>query len=398
MTDDHDHAAPDRAENMRRPSRMRTLFGFALLLAMLPALGAPAAASASTWAETGDAGSLLADAQQPRGVGTLTGITGEISTSGTIDADEDLYQVCLTGESFEARTFTMNDPMLYLFGTDGRLVAFNDDIELGAYDSRVVMGAPAAGTYYLAITSFPNYARDADGGYMDVPGEGPLDHWRERGNHVFGYTIALAGVELCSAPSDSTDPTVTFTRPADGATYVLSDSVTADYACADEEGGSGLASCVGTVANGAPIDTASVGDKTFTVTARDNDGNETTVTHHYSVSYPFSGFFAPVDDEALNVLKAGQAVPVKFSLGGDQGLDVLAGSPTSGPVPCATSLPPDPVEQTVTAGASSLTYDPATSTYTYTWKTDKAWAATCRQLTVALTDGTSHSALFQLTR
>jgi hypothetical protein len=53
------------------------------------------------------------------------------------------------------------------------------------------------------------------------------------------------------------------------------------------------------------------------------------------------------------------------------------------------------IEETVTAGNSSLQYDPKTQTYTYVWKTDKAWAGTCRQLIVKLIDGTEHSALFQ---
>ena len=54
-----------------------------------------------------------------------------------------------------------------------------------------------------------------------------------------------------------------------------------------------------------------------------------------AASYAFDGFFAPIDDDAVNVLKAGQGVPVKFSLGGDQGLDILAeGSPSSRPVAC----------------------------------------------------------------
>ena len=35
----------------------------------------------------------------------------------------------------------------------------------------------------------------------------------------------------------------------------------------------GLASCVATVAHGAPIDTATVGDHPFTVTGTDNEGN-----------------------------------------------------------------------------------------------------------------------------
>lgn len=116
-------------------------------------------------------------------------------------------------------------------------------------------------------------------------------------------------------------------------------------------------------------------------------------------TYDWSGFLAPIDDGAMNVVKAGQGIPVRFSLGGDQGLDILAsGSPSSRPVTCDASIASDPVEQTVTAGASSLGYDASTDTYTYTWKTDKAWAGTCRALTVALDDGTSHTALFRFKR
>jgi hypothetical protein len=123
-----------------------------------------------------------------------------------------------------------------------------------------------------------------------------------------------------------------------------------------------------------------------------------TISWAATVAFPFAGFFAPVDNDALNLLKAGQAVPVKFSLRGDRGLGILAATPTSRPVQCDTSVASDPVEQTATAGTSGLSYDPAIDTYTYTWKTDKAWANTCRQLTVTLTDGTSHTALFSLTR
>jgi hypothetical protein len=40
------------------------------------------------------------------------------------------------------------------------------------------------------------------------------------------------------------------------------------------------------------------------------------------------------------------------------------------------------------------TYDPNTDTYTYVWKTNKAWAGTCRQLLVKLKDNSEHRANF----
>ena len=113
--------------------------------------------------------------------------------------------------------------------------------------------------------------------------------------------------------------------------------------------------------------------------------------------FTFSGFFAPVDNPpTFNGLKAGSAVPVKLSLGGDEGVQNLAvGSPTSQPINCSTTAPIDTITQTATAGNSSLSYDPTTQTYTYVWKTDKAWAGTCRQLDVQLSDGSHRLALFK---
>jgi hypothetical protein len=113
--------------------------------------------------------------------------------------------------------------------------------------------------------------------------------------------------------------------------------------------------------------------------------------------FSFSGFFPPLDNPpTVNLLKAGQAVPVQFSLGGDQGLTIFAAdSPTSQPVNCQDGTAENLIEPTVTAGGSGLSYDPDTDTYTYVWKTQKAWAGTCRQLVVTLTDGTEHLATFE---
>lgn len=127
-------------------------------------------------------------------------------------------------------------------------------------------------------------------------------------------------------------------------------------------------------------------------------GTPTTVTLPAgTTSYAFSGFQAPVDAApALNVMAAGRAVPMKFSLSGDFGMDVLAeGSPVSVPVACETGMALDEVETTTTAGASSLAYSPTDGTYTYVWKTDKAWAGSCRDFQLKLDDGTVHTALFK---
>lgn len=205
---------------------------------------------------------------------------------------------------------------------------------------------------------------------------------------IFARTFPIAG--------DVTAPTVTITTPPDGATYTKDQLVFADYSCADEPGGSGLASCDGPVVDDDPIDTASVGTHSFAVTGTDNSDNSATVTNAYSVVYCFNGFFSPVDNlPVLNSVNAGRAIPVKFSLCGNQGLAIFAaGYPKSQQISCSSTAPVDGIEETLPAGSSSLTYDAAFIRYSYVWKSEKIWAGTCRQLVLKLADGTLHQANF----
>ena len=200
--------------------------------------------------------------------------------------------------------------------------------------------------------------------------------------------------------TDTTDPTITLNTPPDNATYIKNDVVNADYSCDDEAGGSGLASCVGDVPSGDPIETSTVGAHTFTVDAADIAGNTAQTIHHYFVHYAFNGFRSPVDNlPTYNTVKAGSAVPVKFSLSGNQGLGIIAsGYPASITVPCDAAAPQDAIEQTATAGGSSLSYDSVADQYNYVWKTEKGWAGTCRQFVLKLDDDTFHQANFKLTK
>jgi probable HAF family extracellular repeat protein len=110
--------------------------------------------------------------------------------------------------------------------------------------------------------------------------------------------------------------------------------------------------------------------------------------------YDFTGFFQPVDNgPVLNQVKAGSSIPVKFSLGGALGLDVLAtNSPTTGIVSCGAVPTIDAIEE-VTTSTSGLHYE--NGQYIYVWKTQPAWKGTCRKFMLNLKDGTQHIALFQ---
>jgi hypothetical protein len=140
------------------------------------------------------------------------------------------------------------------------------------------------------------------------------------------------------------------------------------------------------------------GNYVVTVTLTDNCGVQTVRTFNLAVTsqFTFVGFFQPVDNlPTVNSVNAGQAIPVKFSLTGYQGMNIfVAGFPASQVIACSSGTP-DPIEETVTAGSSSLSYDATTDRYTYVWKTEKAWKGTCRKLVVKFTDGTTREAVFQ---
>ncbi len=53
-------------------------------------------------------------------------------------------------------------------------------------------------------------------------------------------------------------------------------------------------------------------------------------------------------------------------------------APVIGPASQVGSDPVDAIEQTVTAGNSTLTYEATAQQYVYVWKTDKAWPGTYR--------------------
>jgi TolB protein len=120
-------------------------------------------------------------------------------------------------------------------------------------------------------------------------------------------------------------------------------------------------------------------------------------------AYDFSGFFSPVDNPevATNKAKAGSAIPVKFSLGGDFGPNMFAdGYPKFQQSACDSSDPSDAIEQTLSDASSHLNYDATTDQYTYVWKTNKDWAKnnTCGTLIVKLADDTEHLANFEFTK
>jgi hypothetical protein len=142
-----------------------------------------------------------------------------------------------------------------------------------------------------------------------------------------------------------------------------------------------------------------IGGTTVNCSAEDTRHNASSSHFQVFVTYVFGGFRSPIDNlPTVNVVKAGQSIPVKFSLGGNQGMGIFAtGYPKSTVMTCGAAAQ-DAVEETVTAGSSTLTYDIGSGQYHYVWKTDKAWGGSCRQLQIKFADGTTQVANFNFTR
>jgi hypothetical protein len=202
--------------------------------------------------------------------------------------------------------------------------------------------------------------------------------------------------------------------------------------------------------------------KSFKVFVQDTTPPDLNLPSESSVTkYGWNGFFQPIDNgDVVNKARAGQSIPVKFSLtgsaavtysvaatdfvdgnvtafvtcdrpsgsvfpngittvncwvsdahdnmafgsfdvnvlGGNQGLAIMA---LNYPNFVQDSVPPadgtDDVE-TYASSVPGLNYDPIADQYVYVWKTDKTWAGKSGTLNVKLADGSMHTGRFNFTK
>jgi hypothetical protein len=143
---------------------------------------------------------------------------------------------------------------------------------------------------------------------------------------------------------------------------------------------------------------------TTTVTCSATDSHSNIGSNSFTVTvgnFSFLGFFQPVDNlPALNTVKNGSTVPVKFKLQGQGGVEITSTSAifstTTVKVSCSNfaSQLETPIE-TLATGGTSLRYDLTAMQFIYNWKTP-AQSNTCWRLDVKFTDGTTKSADFKL--
>ena len=161
---------------------------------------------------------------------------------------------------------------------DSGQVVGHSDIPGGDFDYRPFLYS--GGQMQDLTDLFP-----AGSGWEDISANAINSSGQIAGTGVInGQRRAFLATPETTPQEDTADPQITITTPPQGATYTQGQSLAASYSCTDE--GSGVASCEGTVADGANIDTSSTGTKTFTVSATDNAGNTNSVSHTYTVNAP----------------------------------------------------------------------------------------------------------------
>ena len=316
-----------------------------------------------------------------------SGVSVPVTPSGTVNANvPGSYTITYTatsGSETATATRTVNvvdttPPTITLLGADPMTVE--------CHTSFTDPGATAADTCAGDLTSQIIVTGSVD---VNTPGTDTLTYTVGDGEKNASITRTVNVV-------DTTPPTITC--PAN-IVVMLPPNSTSTSMIVSYPAVTANDTCSGVTVTSNPVSGSvfPVGTTTVSAMASDASSNPSSCSFTVTVLYNFTGFFSPVDNPpVLNVMKAGKAIPVKFSLSGNKGLNIFApGFPVSGAISCDASAPPSEVEELVTAGNSSLSYDPATDQYVYVWKTENAWAGTCRQLNVTLNDGTTHIANFK---
>lgn len=199
--------------------RFRLPVAFALSLALLVAA---AAAQAQVWAESGDAGDLVATAQQTAGTGALITINGSLASP----TDVDMYCVHVTAvppagsAMVQLACAVISGPNVWMFDAAGNGVFVNETCQGGFKTILAPNVSLPTGTYYLAV-SYSEVDPNSAGGPIwlpalpgqrapDGPGSaGSVIGWGGTPNvqPINPYRLTLSYMGYCSAATPTANPT-----------------------------------------------------------------------------------------------------------------------------------------------------------------------------------------------
>ena len=235
----------------------------------------------------------------------------------------------------------------------------------GAGDPDLADETPGSGVDLGSVPSPVTFstsgAHEASGAVMDVAG------------NVSSETALTVNV-------DATRPSSAYSCPA---SVALGAAASATWEDGDAESG-----LQGPATGSEPLDTSSVGTRESAHVATDQVGHTTTSTCQYEVVYAFAIEGNTKQPPAFNKRGNKKQLSIKFSLGGNQGLDVFReGFPAVQPIDCKDGQPTG--SSSPATAVKLLTYNAKKDFYEYLWNLSPLGKKGCVALQLGFDDGTT---------
>ncbi|HWE59081.1 MAG TPA: hypothetical protein VG228_05235 [Solirubrobacteraceae bacterium] len=216
---------------------------------------------------------------------------GSVSSPG---ASSPLSVGGLAAATAYAFTVTATNPI-------GTTVSGNSKTVTTPSNPSISIGLPSQVTTYLfnqKVDASYSCSDDTGPGISSCQGtvqSGAAFDTSQPGAHSFSVTTTSSDgysstQTITYQVAEPLQPLITIVSPSNSPQFKRGQVVDANYSCMDSTLGTGIASCRGPVASGAPLNTSAIGKHTFTVVARSRDGATRTLTVAYTVAGPSNAF------------------------------------------------------------------------------------------------------------